>query len=109
MKALQTRSEEWRDRKTPQPRAKKAAKAKAKPKSRPSPKKKAKAKAKPSKSSQASEGKKLAMMKIVGAAAKPLDFKDMKKRLELRPNGCPKCRFKKPGCFPSCFGKKFQA
>jgi hypothetical protein len=29
--------------------------------------------------------------------------KTMAKRLELRPRGCSKCRFKKPGCHPSCW------
>ena len=119
--ALQARSEGWKKDavEEPQPRAKKSAKAKAKPsakksakakakpsakksakakakKTSPSPKKKTKAEVKQNKSSQASN-------------AKPLDMADMKKRIQLRPNGCSKCRWKKPGCCPSCFAKNFRA
>jgi hypothetical protein len=50
---------------------------------------------------------KLAMKKMPDAKA--LDTADIKKRIQLRPNGRSKCRWKKLGRCPSCFGENSRA
>jgi hypothetical protein len=81
-----------------EPKAKAASKAKAKPKAAAKAAPKGKAKAAP-------KAKAKAAQKAKGAKQNKTNRMPdtMAKRLKLRPRGCSKCRYKKPGCFPSCW------
>ena len=68
----------------------------------PRPAKKGVAKAIAKKASLASKAAKSA----TASAGSSYDTMTADERKALRPNGCPKCAWKRPGCYPSCWRPK---